>query len=84
VKRQKEVGKNLMTNLKEEVGENDKFTHFQNMFSHIQQKWYKSTRMFKTSTNSHITRPVFTHPRGGIFGDGIHIFLSLTRAVSLD
>jgi len=59
-----------MTSLKKKVGENDifKFTHIQNIFTHLQPKWNKFTHIFMTSTNSLTTYPVFTHPEG-VFAD---------------
>jgi len=36
MKQKKEVGE--MTDLKKEMGENDKFIHLQNIFTHLQQK----------------------------------------------
>jgi len=32
-----------LTNLKKEVGENNKFTHLQKKITHLQQKWNKFT-----------------------------------------
>jgi len=35
-----------MTNLKKEVGQNDRFTHLQHIFTHLHQKWNKFTHIF--------------------------------------
>jgi len=64
VNRKKEVGGN--ENL-EKGSENDKLTHLQNIFTHIQNKYNNFSHIFTTSTNSPSTHPVFTHPEG-VFG----------------
>jgi len=55
-----------MTNLKKEVGENNKSTHLQNIFT--RQVWKKFAHILIMSTNSSATYPVFTYPEG-VFGE---------------
>ena len=63
-----------MKTLKKEVGENDKYTHLQNIFTYLEQNWNKFIHIFITSTNSPTLLISFSPTPEGVFADWLTVF----------